>query len=164
MQFYLPRHRELVATAVRRDLVAAGGLNEVQLLDPRQRCVRNNVMTIESPDKLQGVRSVQFNKEILSFGTGRGSLVFYDLRWNGSSFQEVEKHQGCDSRFHLETKIINSENGWIDRNYTYERLYTEMDFRHALYAHEWDPTGSRIFACGGPLQFGLTGCYLGLWE
>ena len=35
---------------------------------------------------------------------------------------------------------------------------------HACYAHAWDASGSRLFSCGGPLAFGLRGCYMALWE
>lgn len=39
-----------------------------------------------------------------------------------------------------------------------------MEVRNACYAHAWDPTGSALFACGGPLAFGLKGCYMALWR
>ena len=34
----------------------------------------------------------------------------------------------------------------------------------ACYAHCWDTSGTRLFTCGGPLAFGLVGCYMGLWQ
>jgi WD repeat-containing protein 40A len=34
----------------------------------------------------------------------------------------------------------------------------------AAYTHCWDPSGTRLFAAGGPLPFGLRGCYMGLWQ
>lgn len=36
--------------------------------------------------------------------------------------------------------------------------------QHACYAHAWDPAAQRVFACGGPLAFGMRGCYMGLWR
>jgi len=35
---------------------------------------------------------------------------------------------------------------------------------NAVYAHAWDPNGTRLFACGGPLAFGLRGSYMACWE
>jgi WD repeat-containing protein 40A len=54
--------------------------------------------------------------------------------------------------------------GWIQENRTFFDYFGGRDVYHACYAHAWDPTGARIFACGGPLAFGLTGGYMALWE
>jgi len=35
---------------------------------------------------------------------------------------------------------------------------------HAIYCHEWDPSGLKLLAGGGPLQYGLRGCYTALWQ
>ena len=35
---------------------------------------------------------------------------------------------------------------------------------NAVYAHAWDPIGTRLIACGGPLAFGLRGSYMACWE
>ena len=56
--------------------------------------------------------------------------------------------------------------GWLDREH---HVYLEY-FQHeqtpanACYAHEWDSTGTRLLVAGGPLAFGLRGCYLGVWS
>lgn len=34
----------------------------------------------------------------------------------------------------------------------------------ACYAHVWDASHTRLFVCGGPLAFGLKGCYLAAWR
>jgi len=36
--------------------------------------------------------------------------------------------------------------------------------RHACYAHAWDVTGTRLLVAGGPLAYGLKGCYVGVWR
>lgn len=38
------------------------------------------LQAIASPDENQGVRSVQLTEQLLSFGTGKGKLFFYDVR------------------------------------------------------------------------------------
>lgn len=39
-----------------------------------------------------------------------------------------------------------------------------MDVKHACYAHLWDASRTRLFVCGGPLAFGLAGCYMAVWH
>ncbi len=38
------------------------------------------LQAVASPDENQGVRSVQLTDQLLSFGTGKGKLFFYDMR------------------------------------------------------------------------------------
>ena len=52
-----------------------------------------------------------------------------------------------------------SQSLWCRREH-----FEGTDIRNACYAHAWDPTGSRLFAAGGPLAFGLRGCYMALWR
>lgn len=56
--------------------------------------------------------------------------------------------------------------GWIGRDP--DSLYYLDRFGNlegqACYAHGWDATGTRLFAVGGPLSFGLSGGYIGLFE
>lgn len=47
---------------------------------------------------------------------------------------------------------------------TYEELFSGIPTYHAAYTHAWDPSGTRLFVAGGPLPFGLRGCYMGLWQ
>lgn len=39
-----------------------------------------------------------------------------------------------------------------------------MEVKHACYAHLWDASRTRLFVCGGPLAFGLAGCYMAVWH
>jgi WD repeat-containing protein 40A len=36
--------------------------------------------------------------------------------------------------------------------------------QNATYTHCWDPSCTRLFTAGGPLPFGLRGCYMALWQ
>ena len=47
-----------------------------------------DLCSVASPDESQGVRSVQLTEHLLSFGTGRGKLFFFDLR--ASAFLPTE--------------------------------------------------------------------------
>jgi WD repeat-containing protein 40A len=35
---------------------------------------------------------------------------------------------------------------------------------NACYSHAWDPSATRLMAVGGPLAYGLRGCYMALWD
>jgi len=62
------------------------------------------VRAVASPDDNQGVRSVQLTDHLLSFGTGRGKLFFWDLRAGGfvPTGETLDlKTSGGDSRVHL---------------------------------------------------------------
>lgn len=39
-----------------------------------------------------------------------------------------------------------------------------QDFPNAIYTHQYDDTGTRMFVAGGPLPAGLWGNYAGLWS
>jgi hypothetical protein len=48
--------------------------------------------------------------------------------------------------------------------HTHREHFPGQEIRNAVYAHAWDASRSRLFACGGPLAFGLKGCYMAIWE
>lgn len=53
---------------------------------------------------------------------------------------------------------------WPARHLVASALPAGMDIRHACYAHCWDRSRTRLFVCGGPLAFGLQGCYMAVWH
>lgn len=79
-QLSIPHPRELVAMALRHDFVAVGSLNCITLSDPRKRDPGAFIAELTSPDIAQGVRSVCISGNMVSFGTGKGKIAFYDLR------------------------------------------------------------------------------------
>lgn len=59
--------------------------------------------------------------------------------------------------------------GFLDRedNVFIEHFSLMEDWygrRNACYAHCWDCTGTRLLVTGGPLAYGLKGCYVGVWR
>ena len=42
--------------------------------------------------------------------------------------------------------------------------FMDMQIRNACYAHAWDPSSTKLMSVGGPLPYGLRGCYMGLWD
>ena len=78
VQAHLPLDKELVCMAMRPDLLAIGCNSHIMFLDPRLPRMLTRV--VESLDGSQGVRSLCFQDELVSCGSGRGHLFFYDLR------------------------------------------------------------------------------------
>ena len=60
-------------------LYAVGSRSHVTLLDPRESHDRI-AWNLAIPDTNCGVRSLAFNQQLLSVGTGAGHLFFYDMR------------------------------------------------------------------------------------
>lgn len=85
LQLNLPEvaSRDLSSMAYHEHLIATGSQDRVSILDPR---ISNNdalIARIDSPDPGYGVRSVSITNSLLTFGTGRGKMVFFDTRtWN----------------------------------------------------------------------------------
>lgn len=189
---------------LRRDLIAVGGFSHVVLVDPRRRHPLASIAELHSPDPKQGVRSVNFRDDILSFGTGQGKIAFYDIRasqflptsepehttkiaanpsldpsppaeagsrlWlDGPTEMAAEGFLGGDGdgfgpHPDAPQDYWQMGRGWIQVNETYLNYFGGVEVRQACYAHAWDPTGRRVFACGGPLSFGLKGGYMALWQ
>lgn len=62
-------------------LYAVGSRSHVTFVDPRQPST-HIAGSVKSVDKDCGVRSLEFNQQLLSIGTGAGHLYFYDMRTN----------------------------------------------------------------------------------
>eukprot|EP00887_Chlorella_sp_A99_P001144 scaffold14.g1144.t1 len=170
----LEHKKELVCLALRRDLLAVGSAAHVNLADPRARA---HTGAVASPDEQHGVRSVALQDHLLSFGTGRGKICFYDLR--ASKLVPTEPAQQysygpvglasklalqppppvLEARHHLQTG-----QGWLLENDVFFDHFSGTAIHNACYAHAWDPSRTRLFACGGPLAYGLKGSYAALFQ
>ncbi|CAF1022076.1 unnamed protein product [Brachionus calyciflorus] len=152
--------KENVCLTINNDysMYAVGSASHVQLLDA------NNARAITYPIFIKkdiGVRSLHFRNNVVSIGTGIGTILFYDVRANKFLFQTNENSKIED---HLS---LQSTGGWIMRNETYyENLsYTNgTDNSHAIYSHSYDPTGTKLLTVGGPLTINLYGHYAGVWQ
>ncbi|KAG0325852.1 DDB1- and CUL4-associated factor 12 [Dissophora globulifera] len=135
------------------NLFAVGSQNHVSIIDPR---TSSNVHEIESRDEGWGVRSLDFRSHIVTTGGGYGRLGFYDLR--------AQKYlDGFDSGASNKT-YLEIGPGWLNRDTAYAGTIAGITIRNAVYAMEYDSTGTRLFTAGGPLQVTLCGAYAGLWS
>ena len=78
--------------------------------------------------------------------------------------QEAEAASvGCRSRRNC--LVLDSGSGWLDReHHVFVDHFAQAEVLNACYAHAWDESGTRLLVAGGPLAYGLRGCYVGVWS
>ncbi|KAG0287353.1 DDB1- and CUL4-associated factor 12 [Linnemannia gamsii] len=135
------------------NLFAVGSQSHITLIDPRTSGI---VHETESCDEGWGVRALDFKSHIITTGGGFGRIGYYDLR--AQRYLDGFDNGQSDRRY----QDIGS--GWLNRETTYAGSITGITIRNAVYTMQYDSTGTRLFAAGGPLQLGLCGSYAGLWS
>ena len=61
--------------------------------------------------------------------------------------------------------VLDTGEGWLDReHHVFVEHFSRAEVLNACYAHAWDKTGTRLLVAGGPLAYGLRGCYVGVWS
>ncbi len=95
-------------------LYAVGSRSHVTMIDSRTASSQVSTITIRSPDKDCGVRSIDFNSGLLSMGTGAGNLYFYDLRARSFLVEDEIVYKKC---------VLHSTPGWLV-NFLKNQLYT----------------------------------------
>ncbi|EIE19636.1 WD40 repeat-like protein [Coccomyxa subellipsoidea C-169] len=160
----LKHSKEVVCLAMSDNLVAVGSQSHITLVDPRQK---TPVQDVESLDEGHGVRSLNFLDHLLSAGSGRGRVFFYDLR--ASAYLDLDI---AAKRQHLGASLSEPERGCLQCGTGYLNQTDPVYLEHfsgeqvfnACYSHAWDPTRTRLAAVGGPLAYGLRGSYMAVWN
>ncbi|XP_064607829.1 DDB1- and CUL4-associated factor 12-like isoform X2 [Liolophura sinensis] len=147
----LQQVKENVCLAINKDrsLYAVGSQSHVTLFDPR---AMNISVVIQSEHRGCGIRSLSFQEDIVTVGTGVGLILFYDLR----AGKYLDCHCGHPCR-------LTVGPGWLLHDENYTDFFMDQVYANAIYTHSYDSTGTRLFAAGGPLPAGLWGNYAGLW-
>jgi len=133
-------------------MYAVGSKAHTDLLDSR---TLQSVRKIPSRNSGCGIRSVSFKGNILTIGTGIGLMLFWDLR----ACKFLESTMNSNRAVHLK-----ASRGWVQRDDTFMDAFQNQKYLPAIYTHCYDTSGTRLFAAGGPLQCGLKGNYIGLWQ
>jgi WD repeat-containing protein 40A len=143
-------------------IYAVGSASHVQLLDA------NNAKQLCDPvfvKKDIGIRSLNFRNNVLSVGTGVGTVLFYDFR--AKKFLQASPFL-TENEISEETPYkLQSTGGWILRNQTYYDSIPyglNNDNSHAIYSHSYDPSGTKMLTAGGPLTVNLYGHYASIWK
>ncbi|XP_043206811.1 DDB1- and CUL4-associated factor 12-like [Amphibalanus amphitrite] len=109
-----------------------------------------------------GIRSLSFNGDILTIGTGTAVLMFYDLRAQKYLDSGVSSGRAV---------VLKAASGWASSPRADEPAFHDaaaggahqVDHMPAIYTHCYDASGTRLFTAGGPLSVDVRGCYAGLW-
>lgn len=149
-------------------LYAVGSQSHISFVDPRSA---KPIASIESRERGSGVRSVSFRREILTIGTGRGSVMFFDIRAGKFLTSNMKPQQVADFK-PAKTKSgkqpiykLSTGQGWLSRDDMYYEYFVDDESHpNAVYTHEYDKSGTRLFTAGGPLPAGLSGNYAAVWQ
>lgn len=129
-----------------KSLYAVGSRTHVSLVDQR---------TFDSFRKInispQGIRSLSFSSDTLTIGTGSGAVLFYDIRNN----------RLINYKDRVENVSLNVAKGWLSPSS--QEMLLDMEYNPAIYTHQYDSTGTRLFTAGGPLTAGQVGNFASLW-
>ncbi|KAG0379916.1 DDB1- and CUL4-associated factor 12 [Mortierella sp. AD032] len=153
-KFKLARSTETVCLTSNADanLFAVGSQSHVTIIDPRTSGL---VHETESCDEGWGVRALDFKSHIITTGGGFGRLGYYDLR--------AQRYLDGFDNGQSNRRYQEIGTGWLNRDTAYAGSISGITIRNAVYTMQYDSTGTRLFAAGGPLQLGLCGSYAGLW-
>ena len=135
-------------------LFGIGSRQNVTLFDHRERetDIGRDVVSV---DKSWGVRSIAYNEHILSIGTGRGNVYFFDLR----AWKYLSNDDGG------EPIALKTSEGWVCRDTNYYTFFNSIPkLPNAIYSHSYSPDNRKIYVAGGPLQLGLSGNYSAVWQ
>ncbi|KAF9130537.1 DDB1- and CUL4-associated factor 12 [Linnemannia schmuckeri] len=135
------------------NLFAVGSQSHITVIDPRTSSL---VHETESCDEGWGVRALDFKSHIITTGGGFGRLGYYDLR--------AQRYLDGFDNDQSNRRYQDIGTGWLNRDTTYAGSISGITIRNAVYTMQYDSTGTRLFAAGGPLQLGLCGSYAGLWS
>lgn len=157
---------ENVCLASRSDfsLYAVGSKSHLTIYDSRNLRVVKKVPTA-NPDC--SIRSVSFCNNIITLGTGVGTIMFYDCC--AGKYLEIcsESLESTSTLKELMTTskplMLQSSWGWMQPDEMYREIFHSIDYNPAIYTHCYDPSGTKLFAAGGPLPCSLSGMYAGLW-
>ncbi|PAA78142.1 hypothetical protein BOX15_Mlig012169g1 [Macrostomum lignano] len=116
-------------------------VDHVTLYDSRTGLASDS---IESKDRLSGVRSLACNGPVVSYGTGIGNVYFYDVR----SHRHLTRHLGLCKAALPGDQQQQARQHQLFRDHNY--LHGSQP-EYAIYSHKYDADCARIFTAGGPL-------------
>lgn len=100
-----------------------------------------------------GVRSISWRGPIVTLGTGDGELMFFDVRM--CNFLPCYSDSGAN--------WLRISDGWLNEENEMARDALNGAPSTAVYTHSYDPSGTRLFAAGGPIAEPSIGNYAAVW-
>uniref|UniRef100_A0A1B6DPS3 DDB1- and CUL4-associated factor 12 beta-propeller domain-containing protein n=1 Tax=Clastoptera arizonana TaxID=38151 RepID=A0A1B6DPS3_9HEMI len=150
----LPSCQDNVCIAVRDNgsIYSVGCRSYTLLLDSR---TLQAVKKISSRYSGCGIRSVSFQGNTLTIGTGVGMIMFYDVRAGKYLESSINSNR---------TVVLKSSRGYVFPDEEIMDGFQQVKYTPAIYTHCYDFSGTRLFSAGGPLPATLYGSYAGLWQ
>ena len=148
LEIELPRASGPVCLSFQPNLVAVGSQHHLLLIDPRVGGIVKCVTPMQS-GREDGIRSLSALDNVLSVGSGSGNLSFFDLRRDAFLRVDGGDPDGCPGPW---------AGGGEGGRHPY-CLPLDWPHRPACFTHSWDPSGTRIFAAGGPIFSEAVGVY-----
>ncbi|VVC36935.1 WD40/YVTN repeat-like-containing domain,WD40-repeat-containing domain,WD40 repeat,WD40 repeat [Cinara cedri] len=153
----LPSNQDNVCMSLKSDssLYAIGCRPYALLLDSRM---------LQAVKKVYGrhsgcvIRSLSFQDNLMTIGTGVGAMLFYDVR----AAKYLEISNANTSR----VVVLRTSQGyiWSDEDDNIAESLRNVKYTPAIYTHCYDFSGTRLFSAGGPLPSDMSGNYAGLWQ
>lgn len=132
-----------------RQVYAVGSQAHVTLIDSR---LPQEVTSIESKEGNSGIRSISFQHDIITLGTGLSVIIFLDMRTR-KYLETPNENKHC--------QLLVSE-GWMNKDSNSPLMHeTHLN---SIYTHNYDDTGTRLFTAGGPMPSDVQGNYAGIWS
>ncbi|KAF0757560.1 DDB1- and CUL4-associated factor 12 [Aphis craccivora] len=104
-----------------------------------------------------GIRSLSFQDNVITIGTGVGVIMFYDMRAGKYLESSINSSRSV---------VLNTSRGYVcpDEDSMANQGFQLVKYTPAIYTHCYDYSGTRLFSAGGPLPANLCGNYAGLWQ
>ena len=162
----LEHKHDLVCMACDTDLnlFVVGSESHLQFVDPRAQGVQR---IVDSLDPGGSVRSLTAQSHLLTVGTGRGTISFFDIC--AGRFLPIGREPDageCSGDMWGGTHTVDyltTGRGYLKQDEVFLLHFEGLDMRHTVYTHCYDPTYTKLFVGGGPLPVGLCGCYAAVW-
>jgi len=143
-----PRDNICLAIDEECQLYGVGSKGHINLADTRTLQVVKEI-PLGNPDCV--TTSFSINGNLLTIGTSQGSLLFWDIK--ADKFLQTAGDK-------LPVSLTASE-CWFTRGFP---PWESFKSSPAIFTHCLDPTGSRLFAAGGPYYTIDEGGYIGIWH
>ncbi|XP_050061449.1 DDB1- and CUL4-associated factor 12 homolog [Aphis gossypii] len=152
----LPSCQDNVCIAMKNDssLYAVGCHTYTLLLDSKTLHIMKKIPARYSGC---GIRSLSFQDNVITIGTGVGVIMFYDIRAGKYLESSINSTKSV---------VLNTSKGYVcpDEDLMEEQGFQQAKYTPAIYTHCYDYSGTRLFSAGGPLSTNLCGNYAGLWQ
>lgn len=115
-----------------------------------------------------GIRSISTEGYRVTYCTGSGCILFADLRM-GTQVQVIDSSLSSlpviasptDDRRLAHGYLATG--GFVEDSEIRRHTYGDAPLPCAVFAHEWDSTGTRLFVGGGPAIRYINGSYASIW-